>query len=250
MRLGRPRVGTLARSLGCPSGSPRPPTLAGLDVVISAPAERAAPLPIRPDVPVLYELMFVQYEPQQVTAAEPRSGIEPGDPRVGARRAEQADETSSGRAASPGHDHASDNGVSVAPRAGITTDDTSHDNVRSVPRDHHSDDHMSSAIDEIEARIERIEAELARSAPLVLERDRLLRARAALVGEPPPPALGARRRVTRDDVAAAVKRHPGSRAGEIARALGVGQPAVSAHLYRGKDTRFESRGGRWFVRGN
>jgi hypothetical protein len=108
---------------------------------------------------------------------------------------------------------------------------------------------MSSTIAEVEARIERIEVELTRVTPLVLDRDRLLRARAALLGEPPPPPLRMSRRVMQDDVAAVLERNSGLRAGEIARALGAGQPAISAHLYRGKRTRFESRGGRWFTRG-
>jgi DNA-directed RNA polymerase specialized sigma24 family protein len=107
---------------------------------------------------------------------------------------------------------------------------------------------MSHRIAELEARIDQIEAELARATPLVLERDRLLRARAALPGEPPPPALSASRRLTKDDVTAVLERDPGLTAGEIARALGAGQPAVSAHLYRGRETSFECRGGRWYPR--
>jgi DNA-binding transcriptional ArsR family regulator len=124
----------------------------------------------------------------------------------------------------------------------------SDDKVMAVPRNRDSDDHMSSSIAAIEGRIEELEAELARVGPLALERDRLIRARAALLGEPPPATLRPTRRVTRDDVAAVLARHPGLRAGEIARALGAGQPAISAHLYRGKNIRFESRGARWFVR--
>jgi hypothetical protein len=137
-----------------------------------------------------------------------------------------------------------------APSKALDRDDMSRDNVMAVPRNRDSDDHMSSSIEEIEAGIERIEAELAGAAPLALERDRLLRARATLLGEPPPPPLRAARRITHDDVAHVLEQNPGLRAGEIARALGAGQPAVSAHLYRGKRTRFESRGGRWFVRGS
>jgi hypothetical protein len=56
------------------------------------------------------------------------------------------------------------------------------DEVRSVPRgrDNHGD--LSSAVAEIDERIAAIEAELASVAPLVAERERLLRARAALLG--------------------------------------------------------------------
>lgn len=106
---------------------------------------------------------------------------------------------------------------------------------------------MSSALGEIEAQIDAIEARLVSLTPLVIERERLLRARAALLGEPTP-ASGPIRRVTRDDVARYLAGNPASRAGQIARALGTSPQAVSAHLYRGKASRFVNRGGRWSVR--
>jgi DNA-directed RNA polymerase specialized sigma24 family protein len=74
-------------------------------------------------------------------------------------------------------------------------------------RDSHRD--MSSALAAIEARIEEIEREMA-------------------------------------DVFEYLARHPGSRAGEVAAGLGVGQGAVSARLYRGKGRLFVSRAGRWY----
>ena len=46
-----------------------------------------------------------------------------------------------------------------------------------------------------------------------------------------------------------LREHAGLRAGEIARGLGVGQPAVSAHLYRGRGRLFTNRAGRWYVSG-
>jgi hypothetical protein len=48
------------------------------------------------------------------------------------------------------------------------------------------------------------------------------------------------------DVFQYLARHPGSLAGEVAAGLGVGQGAVSAHLYRGKGRLFVSDGGRWY----
>ena len=69
---------------------------------------------------------------------------------------------------------------------------------------------MSLALDQIEARIERIEHEI----------------------------------VT--DVFHYLARNPGSRAGDIAAGLGVSQKVVSAHLYRGKGRMFVSRAGRWY----
>lgn len=117
-----------------------------------------------------------------------------------------------------------------------------------APRDRGCGGEVSSALAGIEDRIGVLEREIAGIAPLVHERARLVRARAVLLGEPdadrPGPAWHPR--ITRDHVFRHLVRHPGSRAGEIAAALGVGQPAVSAHLYRGKGRLFVSRGERWY----
>lgn len=107
---------------------------------------------------------------------------------------------------------------------------------------------MSSVLARIEQRIEAIEDEIAALSPLVHERARLLRARAVILGVPEPdlrrPAW--QRRITRRDVFEYLTRHPGSRAGEIAAGLGVGQAAVSAHLYRGKGRLFARQAERWY----
>jgi DNA-directed RNA polymerase specialized sigma24 family protein len=47
-------------------------------------------------------------------------------------------------------------------------------------------------------------------------------------------------------VFAYLTRNPGARAGEIAAGLGVGQGAISAHLYRGKGQLFACRKARWY----
>jgi hypothetical protein len=123
-----------------------------------------------------------------------------------------------------------------------------------VLRDHDSDDVLSSLLITIEDRLEYLEDQLTAVAPLALERQRLLRARAELLDEAPPPQLGlppAREaRVTQDDVASVLDQRPGLRAGEIAEALRAGQPAISAHLQRGKGSRFERRAGRWYLTGH
>lgn len=89
--------------------------------------------------------------------------------------------------------------------------DLSHDDVIAAPRGRHSHDDLSWALARIEARIEEIEGE-----------------------------------TTRRGVFEYLARNPGSSAGEIAGGLGVGQGAVSAHLYRGKGRLFTSRDGRWY----
>jgi hypothetical protein len=102
-------------------------------------------------------------------------------------------------------------------------------------------------IGEIETRLDAVERALAGYEELVQERDRLRRARAALLGEPAR-AVGAPKRISQEDVAAFLARAPGSKPGEIAAALGANQPTISSHLYRGKSGPFVSRKGRWYLR--
>jgi DNA-binding transcriptional ArsR family regulator len=135
----------------------------------------------------------------------------------------------------------------VPPTRSAYSHDMSHDNVMTAPRNHDMSHDMSCAVAEIEARIDEIEREMASIAPLVHERERLLRARAMIRGEPTPHAAQTLQpRITREAVFEFLTRHPGASAGEIASRLDVGQGAVSAHLYRGKGRFFASRGGRWF----
>jgi hypothetical protein len=97
---------------------------------------------------------------------------------------------------------------------------------------------LSCVAAQIEDRIDELER----------ERARLLRARALLRGEavPDPREPILRPRITREDVFDYLTRNPGSRPGEIAAGLGVGQGTVSADLHRGKGRLFSTRGGRWY----
>ena len=95
---------------------------------------------------------------------------------------------------------------------------------------------------EIDQRVSQIERELEGHRALLSERDRLLRARATLLGQP---SAG---QISQEDVAAHLREHPGARPAEIAKALGVSSGRVSAHLFRGKRSRFVSRGGQWHLR--
>jgi DNA-directed RNA polymerase specialized sigma24 family protein len=100
----------------------------------------------------------------------------------------------------------------------------------------------SKVIAGIDERLGDLNRELASHDELIAERERLRAARATLLGESP---TG---QISQDDVAAFLVEHPGSRAGEIARALGVSAGRVSAHLYRAKTTRFVSRSDGWYLR--
>jgi hypothetical protein len=101
------------------------------------------------------------------------------------------------------------NGAEV-PRNHDSDDDSSYDFVITVPRNRE----IELALEQIEDRLEAIEDQLAACAPLVGERQQLLEARA----------------------------------GELARALATSQQIVSAHLYRGRESMFENRGRRWYLR--
>jgi hypothetical protein len=96
---------------------------------------------------------------------------------------------------------------------------------------------------EIDRKLAALDDELARYQELLSERERLQAARAALLGEPHTPG-----QISQGDVAEYLAGHPGSRAGEIAKALGVPLARVSSHLYRGKHTRFVNRPDGWHLR--
>jgi hypothetical protein len=104
-----------------------------------------------------------------------------------------------------------------------------------------------SVVAQIDARLAEVDRELESVDALMAERRRLLQARRALTGETA--AVGGLvRRVTQDEVAAYLGAHPGARAGEIAKALGVTLVTISQHLHRGKDSRFERRPDGWHLR--
>jgi DNA-directed RNA polymerase specialized sigma24 family protein len=94
---------------------------------------------------------------------------------------------------------------------------------------------------DIDKQLSAIEGELGRYEQLLTERERLRAARAALTREHPG-------QISQDDVAGYLAGHPGVRAGEIAKALGVPLATVSSHLYRGKRTRFVNRVNGWHLR--
>ncbi len=100
---------------------------------------------------------------------------------------------------------------------------------------------------QIDARIAELDRELESADALMAERRRLLQARRALTGDTSPVG-GLTRRVTQDEVAAYLAKHPGVRAGAIAKALGVPLVNISQHLHRGKDTRFERKPDGWYLR--
>jgi DNA-directed RNA polymerase specialized sigma24 family protein len=95
---------------------------------------------------------------------------------------------------------------------------------------------------EIDERLKTLEQELSVHEQLLAERERLRAARATLLGE------SSTGQVSQDDVAGYLAEHPGAKPREIAQAFGVSSGRVSAHLYRAKTTRFQSRPDGWYLR--
>lgn len=87
---------------------------------------------------------------------------------------------------------------------------------------------------QIDEQLSRIEGRLAGYEQLLTERKRLLAARAALSGQ----TASGGRRITQEDLATYLQKHPGSLPAQIAKDLEVPVTNVSQHLYRGKGTRF------------
>jgi len=104
---------------------------------------------------------------------------------------------------------------------------------------------VRGVLSEIDKELERLNRQLGAYEELVAERQRLLSARAALTGEG---ETNRKRRISQDDVADYLATHPGSWPAEIAKSLGVPVTTVSAHLHRGKDTRFFRGGSGWSLR--
>jgi lipoprotein NlpI len=98
----------------------------------------------------------------------------------------------------------------------------------------------------IDQALEHVEKKLAGYEDLLAERSRLLAARAALTGERGV-TIGSsgKRKISQDDVAAYLAENPDSWPADIAQALGIPVTNVSAHLHRGKDTRFLRGGSGW-----
>jgi DNA-directed RNA polymerase specialized sigma24 family protein len=101
---------------------------------------------------------------------------------------------------------------------------------------------------QLDSRLSELDRELERAGELMAERRRLLAARAALTGERAPASSSLVRRVTQDDVAGYLSKHPGTRAAQIAQDLGVPLTNISQHLHRGRQTRFERREDGWHCR--
>jgi hypothetical protein len=127
------------------------------------------------------------------------------------------------------------NGKQAQPRHRGEAAVSNKDNVRGVAARG-----VAREIDQQLNRLSREEKALGR------ERDRLLAARAALTGRAGAgPARG--KRISQDDIASFLAKHPGSLPAQIAQALDVPVTNVSTHLYRARDKRFERGKDGWYL---
>lgn len=101
---------------------------------------------------------------------------------------------------------------------------------------------------ELDTRLRELDRELERANELMAERRRLLAARAAITGERVAVSGSLLRRVTQAEVAEYLAEHPGARAAQIARDLGVPLTNISQHLHRGRETTFQRRSDGWYRR--
>ena len=106
---------------------------------------------------------------------------------------------------------------------------------------------VRGVVAQIDARLAELDEQLEQVGELMAERRRLLQARRTLTGDTATVG-GLVRRVTQDEVASYLAEHPGSRAGAIAKVLGVSLTTISQHLHRGRETRFERRADGWHLR--
>jgi hypothetical protein len=102
-------------------------------------------------------------------------------------------------------------------------------------------------VTEIDNRISAIDHQLDAFAPLRLERDQLIRARRALLGDvDAQPGM----RLSESTVLAVLREHPGSTTCELAARLGYGKNAVRAHLHRARQAgRCVAHDRGWYVAG-
>jgi hypothetical protein len=100
-----------------------------------------------------------------------------------------------------------------------------------------------SVLREIDRELERLEKV---EKAVLSERKLLLAARAALADHLVD-GQASRRRVSHNELAAYLEQHPGAEIERIAEALQASAKSVSIHLHRGRDTRYDCRGGRWYL---
>src|SRR4051812_27296773 len=99
------------------------------------------------------------------------------------------------------------------------------------------------ALEAITRELRSLDEQLASYDELVEKRNRLLAAKAALLGHAP--ISSGAKRVSQEQVADYVEKHPGSTPAEIALGLRVSDATIRAHLHRGKGRRFFQRDGGW-----
>lgn len=112
-----------------------------------------------------------------------------------------------------------------------------------------ADDMIKSQLDQIDEAIESLDEKLRRYDTIKEKRDRLMAARRALLGGTRTTGAGTTK-VRQEDIVDYMKEkdNKGVTPSQLAERFGVTQPTISSHLYRGKDERFLSKNGLWYLR--
>jgi DNA-binding transcriptional ArsR family regulator len=118
---------------------------------------------------------------------------------------------------------------------------------RSTKRKTSPDDLTNGLVEEIDAKIEMIDRKLAPYQRWISKRNELMAARRALLGGSRATGGGGTR-LQQEDIVGFLRENPGSTPSQLAERFGVPAPTVSSHLYRGKDERFLTKDGMWYLR--
>jgi DNA-directed RNA polymerase specialized sigma24 family protein len=110
-----------------------------------------------------------------------------------------------------------------------------------------ADNIIEEQIEVINEQLEKVQRMMRPYEQLKDRENRLRAARRALLGGSSVTREG-NSQIRKEDIVEILKETPGMAPGQIAQHLGVPQTTVSSHLYRGKDARFLSKDGRWYLR--
>ena len=110
-----------------------------------------------------------------------------------------------------------------------------------------ADEIIRDSAENLQEEIDKIDRMLKPYELLKERQNRLRAAQRALLGGSRTTGEGSNQ-VRQEDIVRFLDENPGSRPADIAKHFGVPQPTISSHLYRGKNERFLSKNGGWWLR--
>jgi hypothetical protein len=106
---------------------------------------------------------------------------------------------------------------------------------------------IEEQVEAIDEELEKVQRMMRPWEKLKDREGRLRAARRALLGGSRSTGEGGSN-LRQEDIVGYLRENPGSVPAQIAQHFGVTQPTVSSHLYRGKNERFLSKDGHWYLR--